>query len=81
MANPSISYPLPSQKELEPHEIVLDSLEKLRALSCMMGNNSYIEQHTDPLSVHHYVTLIDDLIEIAIFQFQEAKGKGKTVID
>lgn len=60
-----VSHFLPSQNELDPAEIALDCLEKLKMLTLTVTGTDFFENYTDQLTSHQYLTLISDLAEIA----------------
>jgi hypothetical protein len=75
MTNLSISYLLPSQQELDAHEVVSDCLEKLKALTLAVTGTDFFEQYADQLCFHHYLTLVSDLVEIAAHQANRKEEK------
>lgn len=67
MLNPIVSHFLPSQQELDPAEIALDCLEKLKTLTLAVTGTDFFEHYADQLTFHQYLTMMSDLAEIGYY--------------
>jgi len=70
MAEPIIYHLLPSQQCMSKNDIVEDCLEKLRVLALLMPEGNFFTAYASEQMLHQYATLMDDLIEIALFNHQ-----------
>ncbi len=79
MASHIVPHFLPSQQELEPAEIALDCLEKLKVLTLAVNGTDFFEQYADQLTIHQYLTLISDLTEIGYYHLDLSLKSSKDI--